>query len=282
MCLKVIKNQTMDVLDSEFWLSASEDTVISILKQKKLNICETEILEALIKWGTAKVEEGVDIRGIIDSSLKLVRFRCLDYIEFSRICCNIGNVLAEAEKLNILLSIIEGNEKLMPPGFARESVPRNLTDGMAYSWQNNDLIETEVILNKDSHPPSQFVFSISQSGFYLEGVCLDCLSNRNKEKHLHLTCSLHVKDELLATVTFNEKNSMNVYDDLFFPFPVLLTKDVLYTITVEYLEGFPINSVKRTELGKVFHYDQFILNRDGCSENIDIWALQFAEIRPKS
>jgi len=269
------------VLDSEFWLSASEETVLSILKQEKLNISESDLLEAVVKWGTANVEEGVDVRDAIDSAVKLIRFRCMDYVEFGRISCDIGDILTDSEKYKILLSICLQDEKLMPPNFTRKNVPRNLPAGIRFYWNCSGIPSTEVTFDEDSHPSSKFTFSLTKSGYYLEGLSLDCLNNENQGKHLKLTCSLLKADLLLATVTFDGENKMGKTDTLYFPHPTLLTKDVLYTITVEYFEGFPINSAKRSVPGKVFAYknDGVDFHIHDSSEITDIFSLFLTTVK---
>jgi len=265
-------------LASDSWLSTSGEAIFSIIKQKRLKIKEADILEALIKWGTANVEEGGDVRGAIDSSLRLIRFRCLEKVEFGRICCTIGKILTETEKLNILLSITLEDEKLMPPNFSIDSTPRNLSDRTSFHWNKSGHQIRALILEEDAHPPSKFTFSINEAGFYLEGVRLECLSFGNKGKHLKLTCSLHKADELLATVTFDGENNFEEDDVLYFPFPTHLTKNVSYTINVEYLEGFPIHSKSRSFLGQTLKFEPFSLQIIGCHEITDIWALHFAEV----
>jgi len=264
-------------LASDSWLSTSGEAIFSIIKQKKLKINEVELLEALIKWGTANVEEDGDVRGAIDASLKLIRFLCMDNVEFGRICCTIGNVLTDTEKLKILLSIDLQDETLMPPNFCTDSTPRNLSNGKSFSWNSGHQIRA-LILEEDAHPPSKFKFSISEAGFNLEGVKLDCLSFGNKGKHLKLTCSLLKEDELLATVTFDGENNTEEDDVLYFPFPTHLTKYVSYTINVEYLEGFPIHSKSRSFLGQTLKYETLSLHNIFRNEITDIWALHLAKV----
>jgi len=194
------------------------------------------------------------------------------------------NILTESEKLKILLSINLGDEKLMPLNFAVEAFPRNLSEWNLYRWNNVDKMFTGETVNDRSQSQSQFTFSISKNGYFLEGVSLLCLNFKNNvNKQLSVTCKLYyeaVNNSLyqLESVTFNKEENVDSVKSLLFPRPTPLQKGVLYTVTVEYINGFPITSGKYNRNGLKLNFDDVSILL-ASSEILDIWALCLSKVK---
>ena len=109
------------VLKSDAWLVAPEAVVQKVLQLDKLDMSETQVLEALLKWGRAQVDaeghdptDGTSLRKEVESSLKCIRFNQFTQKQFAEACRDdLGLVLSADEKFQIIECInLEQWEKM--------------------------------------------------------------------------------------------------------------------------------------------------------------------------
>jgi hypothetical protein len=88
-----------------------------------LNIKETDLLKALIRWGNFQMQQNNDdadasLRSKILPGLRKIRFGSLTQQELVQLCQEeLGKVLTADEKSSIFMSFISGNWELMPSDF---------------------------------------------------------------------------------------------------------------------------------------------------------------------
>jgi hypothetical protein len=128
-----ISQNTALVLNSNFWLSSTKETIQDVLRLDDLGVSETDLLKAILRWGIAKFPKkgrhvctGSEIREVIDPFLKLIRFMSMECTEFAELCIapNSLNVLSADEQRLILLSLVLKNHKYMPVNFNCSNVTR--------------------------------------------------------------------------------------------------------------------------------------------------------------
>ncbi|XP_059487056.1 uncharacterized protein LOC132203357 [Neocloeon triangulifer] len=125
--LTVIMEKTKAVIVSSSWLKASKQTVIDVLQLDFLSIAsETDLFDAIIRWGKAQETNAEQIRLLIDVPLKMIRFRNLEPSEFVLLCEKTEDVLTDGEKLKILMAIETGKDHFLPDGFCNLLIFRNL------------------------------------------------------------------------------------------------------------------------------------------------------------
>jgi hypothetical protein len=120
--LQLVQENSLAVLKSDAWLVAPEAVVQKVLQLDKLDMSETEVLEALLKWGRAQVDaEGHDptedtrLRKKVESSLTCIRFNQFTQRQFAELCGgDLGLVLSGEEKFQIINCIILEQWKKMP------------------------------------------------------------------------------------------------------------------------------------------------------------------------
>jgi hypothetical protein len=114
-------------------LSSTKETIQDVLRLDDLDVSETDLLKAILRWGIAKFPKkgrhvctGSEIREVIDPFLKLIRFMSMECTEFAELCIapNSLNVLSADEQRLILLSLVLENHKYMPANFNCSNVTR--------------------------------------------------------------------------------------------------------------------------------------------------------------
>lgn len=128
---------------------ATEDTVQDILQLDDLSASESELFKGISRWGIAKIQaEGKlkkrkvpELRAVVDSCIKLIRFMSMECKEFAEICTS-PIVLSTDEKHQILLSLVLKDPKYMPENFNRSIITRQLTHSAiiystSYSYLGN-------------------------------------------------------------------------------------------------------------------------------------------------
>jgi len=114
---------TKEALDSRAWLNISSNSILEFLAMDCLiNIKETDLLKALIRWGNFQMQQNNDdadanLRSKILPGLRKIRFGSLTQEELVELFQeDLGKVLTGDEKSSILMSFISGNWELMPCG----------------------------------------------------------------------------------------------------------------------------------------------------------------------
>jgi hypothetical protein len=113
---------SLAVLKSDDWLVAPEAVVQKVLQLDKLDMSETQVLEALLKWGRAQVDaeghdpsEGTRLRKKVESSFKCIRFNQFTHKQFAEACGDdLGLVLSADEKFQIINCITLEQWEKMP------------------------------------------------------------------------------------------------------------------------------------------------------------------------
>ncbi|CAB3360870.1 Hypothetical predicted protein [Cloeon dipterum] len=117
--LKTIARNTNEVLSSPQWVEAAPSTVLDIFKEPVLKVkSEKYLYEALITWGEKNSEAASDLRPMIDSALKQIRFMTFSSFEFSELCLMNANILTTEEQLQIFMSISRDDPTQLPPNFS--------------------------------------------------------------------------------------------------------------------------------------------------------------------
>ncbi|XP_059478998.1 uncharacterized protein LOC132198790 isoform X2 [Neocloeon triangulifer] len=127
-CMKVITENTREVLRSLRWCDASAELVTDVLSQQDLCIeSECELLEGLFWWGEAQVKNRIEkpsdaeVREAINKPLQKIRFLTMEQQEFADFCLkSSSNILSVEEKFYIMMSITTGSMKNFPKNFSIE------------------------------------------------------------------------------------------------------------------------------------------------------------------
>ncbi|XP_059486844.1 BTB/POZ domain-containing protein 1-like [Neocloeon triangulifer] len=131
-CMKVISENTQEVLKSSHWKNATLDLVIDVLSQEDLSIeNECALLEGLYRWGEANTKDRIEnpsdamVREAINKPLEKIRFLSMEYQDFANFCLKNKNcILSAEEKLNIMMSISTGSMENLPKNFSIEKKSR--------------------------------------------------------------------------------------------------------------------------------------------------------------
>ncbi|XP_060075875.1 BTB/POZ domain-containing protein 6-like [Ylistrum balloti] len=89
LCLQFIYPHAMEVFSSESFMEMSEECLIEILQQHKVNMQEESIFEAVVKWAEEKIKRqnlevnGENTRRMLDNILPYIRFARMDVSYFS-------------------------------------------------------------------------------------------------------------------------------------------------------------------------------------------------------
>jgi hypothetical protein len=123
--LQKISQNTALVLESIFWLSATEETMQDVLGIEDLSVSQSELFKAIERWGEARIKaeknhscNDDELRAIIDSCLKRIRFMSMKVQEFAELSTS-TNVLSIEEKYWILLAIVRNEPEYIPKTFNR-------------------------------------------------------------------------------------------------------------------------------------------------------------------
>lgn len=154
----IIENSE-DALASDYWSSASADTVLDVMQNNCLQLPECEKAKALVRWGRAQVvrdgdaEDGFKIRCKIESVLKLIRFGEMEQEEFARLChSDLHEVLSADEKCRIFESICLVDDELLPLHFrcaARTESKWPLALDLPYKVHQNQINDSLVALKSE-------------------------------------------------------------------------------------------------------------------------------------
>ncbi|XP_065336744.1 kelch repeat and BTB domain-containing protein 8-like [Cloeon dipterum] len=88
----IIVRNTNEVLSSPQWIEAAPSTVLDIFKEPVLKVgSEKHLYEALITWGEKNSETTSNLRPMIDSALKQIRFMTFSPLEFSKLIMKVKN-----------------------------------------------------------------------------------------------------------------------------------------------------------------------------------------------
>jgi hypothetical protein len=116
-----LKLKTTEALNSSDWLNISAESMPEFLDMEGLNINESDLVRALIRWGKFQLEQqdrdNVDenLRSKILPGLRKIRFDSLNHEEIVKLYQEeLGEVLSDGEKCSILMAVISGNWELMP------------------------------------------------------------------------------------------------------------------------------------------------------------------------
>lgn len=119
------------MLDSSCWLSATKETIEDVLGLEDLGASESDLFKAIIRWGEAQIyarenqtSNDDELRAMVDSCIKLIRFMSMDIQEFGELC-DLRNVLRHEEQDSIFLSIGKNDSDYMPENFNRSSLSRH-------------------------------------------------------------------------------------------------------------------------------------------------------------
>jgi len=138
-----------------------------------LSATEIEILQALIKWGTAQLKSddpntepgSLQIRAKIDPFIKEIRFRGMPLKQFAYFC-TISDVLTHVEKYRILLCLNLCDAKYLPSGFSKKENSR--------PWAIEMCLPNRLDSDRELSPedPKHFKFKIDKKaalcGFQIE------------------------------------------------------------------------------------------------------------------
>jgi hypothetical protein len=90
--LQKISQNTALVLDSIFWLSATEETMQDIIEIEDLSVSQSDLFKAIERWGNARIKaeknhscNDDELRAMIDSCIKRIRFMSMDANEFAEL-----------------------------------------------------------------------------------------------------------------------------------------------------------------------------------------------------
>ncbi|KAG9295532.1 hypothetical protein G9A89_016630, partial [Geosiphon pyriformis] len=64
-CTDIAANNPAIVFNSQDFTSLSENALVSILTQDKINIKESEIWEKIVKWGVAKLDSNIQTKNVL-------------------------------------------------------------------------------------------------------------------------------------------------------------------------------------------------------------------------
>lgn len=248
--LQIVKKSTGQVLSDQSWLEAPEEVVLKVLEMNSMRCSEVELIENLLKWGRAQVEDEADLRAKVDNGLKLIRFCTMGKKEFSNLVRRQPTLLTASENQQIFLTLSERNSDLLPETFSKLKKPRCMRKtGRVYEWKNFQASDWAV--GKDKTVPVSLVFTI-EPVCYLSGLTLRSLAKNNAGQQVELLCDVYKTknlDQSLTTATFNGIVEADGRGKLFFPWPVLIHPLNSYTINVCYKHTTPVptSTFKRTK-----------------------------------
>ena len=186
-----ISQNTALVLNSNFWLSSTKETIQDVLRLDDLGVSETDLLKAIFRWGIAKFPKrgknvciGSEIREVIDPFLKLIRFMSMECTEFAELCIapNSLKVLSADEQRLILLSLVLKNHKYMPVNFNCSNVTRLMAQSAIIC---SIRCEYESYQQNVSTGHEKLIFSANQS-VKLLGIAIDLNFESNVMSQQHV------------------------------------------------------------------------------------------------
>lgn len=125
----IITTRSKEVLESEAFVEASEDTVHEILTMNILSVSEDDLLDALYAWARAESSKttnnpsGEELRKVLDPFLSEVRFLAMTPKRFVE-----GplawSIFSADEALSILANLTEAGTAKLPEFCCRDRTPR--------------------------------------------------------------------------------------------------------------------------------------------------------------
>ncbi|XP_059486961.1 uncharacterized protein LOC132203310 [Neocloeon triangulifer] len=261
--LEIIASNTSSVLKSDAWLKSSASTVLEIFRMNHLKVeSEKELFEALYLWGSAggnketniKVEE---IRSETKDALKFIRFMTMDAVEFGELCkSECAKMMTDEDKLKVLLSIVQADVSLLPENVSTIRCHRKLhnTKHLNHNFIFSRSSSEEVHLNCESNK-SVLTFATGCSRYYLQGIQLQCLSQRSEVDLICKVTFAH-SPNALATLSFKGIPPTDNHTFLRFPHEVHLQKNVFYTISVQYFHKNPVKSISYSKFSNEWVWDK--------------------------
>ncbi|KAM7296798.1 BTB/POZ domain-containing protein 6 isoform X1 [Ixodes scapularis] len=117
---KFLNMSGAQVLESKAFIAASQETVLTILKNPQLCVKEYDVIKSVYAWACSGKETGVPsntfLQWIISPFLPELRFLTLSPLEFVEGPVT-WNILTESEALAVLSSIVKLGSKEWPVGF---------------------------------------------------------------------------------------------------------------------------------------------------------------------
>ncbi|XP_064484580.1 BTB/POZ domain-containing protein 6-A-like [Ornithodoros turicata] len=126
---EIIKEKTKDVLESEAFIEASEDTVHTILRMNTLTVSEDDLMCALYAWARAKCSKtmssatGEDVRTALEPFLKQVRFLAMTTERFVEGPVT-WRIFSSDEALSILANLVVPKSMKLPAFCTQNASPR--------------------------------------------------------------------------------------------------------------------------------------------------------------
>lgn len=237
--MQEISQNIIPILNSRGWLTATEEIVQDILQLDDLDVSETALFRAIENWGKAQIKTGgnlSELRKAVDSSIKLVRFMCMENSEFATLCIS-SDLLSIQEKYSIFLSISKSDPKYMPENFDRSKLTRR-TDQRAIIY-NTSCTPLGVGVNFDE----SFRFSVNKSVTLLGLEIVHIVEYDNSIEaqmfgggpyssfgNMEFTV-LDTRDvTIIAMGNTSNITKINGKDIIFISKPIVLQKDIKYDI----------------------------------------------------
>ncbi|XP_059481973.1 kelch-like protein 40 [Neocloeon triangulifer] len=226
--------------------AAHKDTVLEILRQDQLNfVCEKDLYDALIEWGSAKITDSdknpVLIRSQVKTLLPLIRFKTFSVKDFAQLCKE-PPVVTDEEKLK-MFSILHQKTNDCIRGFDLESPWRGMFDPATLQLTS---FKAECSLQTIESQEKQFTFSSIEfkSPTYLLGVAIYslCHLNEGAEMHLKLEITCSGNRYPMASVEHHVASNMFSHKDLanslvMLKNPCLLQPFIMFCVKVTHFAG---------------------------------------------
>lgn len=262
----MISEKICEIVHSESWYSAPVAVLEEIFALPKLLIRELDLYKALVRWCRRKRQDESEMRPQVDNVVRLVRFRCMNRFDFTEHCIACSSLLTREEKHEIVLrSNLNFTKLFLPPGFAAQLHPRNLSEqSETFGWGDNDSVDG--LVGAPRRVTNVMSFQVQEGGScHLSGLSLSCQEFLKPGQRLRLQVSVYGNihcDVLLYTCEayVREKSSVGGAT-VPLRHPVPLHARHFYAIKIEYFTAVAVRCkvFLMTPLNLSKHHDDVFL-----------------------